>query len=104
MNIKNYNTAQSAFKRLVELTGDESSLEKLIEAWPYFDEYGRMQVGFFQFNIKKQLKENGYTKGVDYVVVLRKHIIKKVFNWILQNWHIVIPIIKELKDEQNNRT
>ena len=43
-------------------------------------------------------------KGIDYVIVVRKHILKKVFNWILQNWHIVIPIIKELKDEQNNRT
>ena len=94
---------ESIGKRLAKI-GDADSLQKLIEAWPYFDEYGRMQVGFFQFNIKKQLKAAGYMKGIDYVVVLRKHIVQKVFNWILQNWHIVIPIIKELKDEQNNRT
>jgi hypothetical protein len=76
---------ESIGKRLAKI-GDADSLQK------------------FQFNIKKQLKAAGYMKGIDYVIVVRKHILKKVFNWILQNWHIVIPIIKELKDEQNNRT
>lgn len=81
---------------IIEKLGRDGA-EKLIEAWPYFDEYGRMKVGFFQFRVKKILKEGGYQKGIDYVIVIRGHIVKKVFDWILANWDVVIPIIKEFK-------